>query len=54
MLSWADDAASQAAETTMRLPDGARMRRVRVVRAYSMFDRREATQYYPDVVTTRA
>jgi hypothetical protein len=30
------------------LPDGARLRRVRVVRDYGMFDRREAPQFYPD------
>jgi hypothetical protein len=30
------------------VPDGARLRRVRVVRDYSMFDRREAPQYYAD------
>lgn len=29
--------------------DGRRIRRVRVVRDYGMFDRREAPQYYPDV-----
>lgn len=31
------------------MQDGARLRRVRVVRDYGMFDRREAPQYYPDV-----
>jgi hypothetical protein len=30
------------------LRDGARQRRVRVVRDYGMYDRREAPQYYPD------
>jgi hypothetical protein len=30
------------------LQDGARLRRVRVVRDYGMFDRREAPQFYPD------
>jgi hypothetical protein len=32
------------------LQDGARLRRVRVVRDYGMFDRREAPQYYPDIM----
>ena len=32
-----------------RAAGGARLRRVRVVRDYGMFDRREAPQYYPDV-----
>ena len=31
------------------MPEGARLRRVRVVRDYGMFDRREAPQYYPEV-----
>jgi len=30
-------------------PDGVRLRRVRVVRDYGMFERREAPQYYPEV-----
>ena len=34
--------------TAARTADGARLRRVRVVRDYGMFDRREAPQYYPD------
>jgi heme-degrading monooxygenase HmoA len=29
--------------------DGAQMRRVRILRDYGMYDRREAPQYYPDV-----
>jgi heme-degrading monooxygenase HmoA len=38
----------QAAET-MSVGEGARLRRVRILRDYGMFDRREAPQYYPDV-----
>jgi hypothetical protein len=34
--------------TVAPVPDGGRVRRVRVVRDYGMFDRREAPQYYPD------
>ena len=41
--------AAAAFEANASLPDGARMRRVRVIRDYGMFDRREAPQYYPDV-----
>ncbi len=48
MLSWRDQVAAQAFETTVKLPDDARLRRVRVVRDYGMFDRREAPQYYPE------
>jgi heme-degrading monooxygenase HmoA len=48
MLTWRDQAAALAFENpTPR--SGVRLRRVRVVRDYGMFDRREAPQYYPDV-----
>ena len=49
LMSWRDHSAAEAFETSTRLPDGARLRRVRIVRDYGMFDRREAPQYYPDV-----
>jgi heme-degrading monooxygenase HmoA len=49
LLSWRDQGAAEAFEAPARLPDGARVRRVRVVRDYGMFDRHEAPQYYPDV-----
>jgi len=48
LLSWKDQAAAEAFERKASLPDGARLRRVRVIRDYGMFDRREAPQYYPD------
>jgi heme-degrading monooxygenase HmoA len=48
LISWRDQAAAEAFEGTISLKDGARLRRVRVVRDYGMFDRREAPQYYPD------
>ena len=48
MLTWRDGAAAEAFESALELPDGARLRRVRVVRDYGMFDRREAPQYYPE------
>jgi heme-degrading monooxygenase HmoA len=48
-VSWRDRAAAESFERIVSLPDGARLRRVRVVRDYAMFDRREAPQYYPDV-----
>src|ERR1700760_2434374 len=47
MLSWRDEVAAKAFEDTVNLPEGARLRRIRVVRDYGMFDRREAPQYYP-------
>jgi heme-degrading monooxygenase HmoA len=48
LISWRDRAAAEAFEATVSLKDGARLRRVRVVRDYGMFDRREAPQFYPD------
>ena len=49
LVSWRDQAAAEVFESTVALQNGARLRRVRVVRDYGMFDRREAPQYYPDV-----
>jgi heme-degrading monooxygenase HmoA len=49
LLSWRDQAAAETFEAAVSLQDGARLRRVRVVRDYGMFDRREAPQYYPEV-----
>lgn len=49
LMSWRTRADAEAFEAEMRLPDGARQRRVRIVRDYGMFDRREAPQYYPAV-----
>ena len=47
-ISWRDHAAAEAFESKVSLQEGKRLRRVRVVRDYGMFDRREAPQYYPD------
>jgi heme-degrading monooxygenase HmoA len=49
LMSWRDQGAAEAFEAGAALPNGARLRRVRIVRDYGMFDRREAPQYYPDV-----
>lgn len=48
LISWRDNDAAQRFEDEFSVPDGARLRRVRVIRDYGMFDRREAPQYYPD------
>jgi hypothetical protein len=48
-----DRKAADALERGMPLGDGARLRRVRILRDYGMFDRREAPQYYPDVERTK-
>jgi heme-degrading monooxygenase HmoA len=49
LMSWQSEHAALAYEASARPPLDARMRRVRVVRDYGMFDRREAPQYYPAV-----
>jgi heme-degrading monooxygenase HmoA len=49
LTSWRDHGAAEAFEAATKLQEGARLRRVRIVRDYGMFDRREAPQYYPDV-----
>jgi len=54
LMSWRDKTAAETFEAAAIMPDGARLRRVRVVRDYGMFDRREAPQYYPDVARPAA
>jgi heme-degrading monooxygenase HmoA len=49
LMSWRNQAAAEAFEGVTQLPDGARLRRVRIVRDYGMYDRREAPQCYPVV-----
>ncbi len=44
----ASNEAAARFEGEFTVPDGARIRRVRIIRDYGMFDRREAPQYYPD------
>lgn len=48
LVTWRDEAAAKAFEAAAALPAGARLRRIRVVRDYGMFDRREAPQFYPE------
>jgi heme-degrading monooxygenase HmoA len=49
LTSWRTNADAEAFAARVKLPEGGRLRRVRVVRDYGMFDRREAPQYYPAV-----
>jgi heme-degrading monooxygenase HmoA len=49
LLSWSNSTAAQSFEKKGKLAQELRLRRVRVVRDYSMFDRREAPQYYPEI-----
>jgi heme-degrading monooxygenase HmoA len=55
LLSWKDAHAAEVFETERRAKDseGGRLRRVRVVRDYGMFDRREAPQYFPEANDAR-
>jgi heme-degrading monooxygenase HmoA len=49
LMSWRTKANAEAFAKSARLPPDGRLRHVRVVRDYGMFDRREAPQYYPDI-----
>jgi heme-degrading monooxygenase HmoA len=50
LTSWRTHNDAEADTRDMKVPeDGARVRRVRIVRDYGMFDRREAPQYYAEV-----
>jgi heme-degrading monooxygenase HmoA len=49
LITWRTKANAEAFEQHVDLPEAARLRRVRIVRDYGMFDRREAPQYYPAV-----
>jgi heme-degrading monooxygenase HmoA len=48
MVTFKDEDEAKVFEGSVNLPEGARLRRVRIVRDYAMFDRREAPQYYPE------
>ncbi len=50
LMSWRSQGEAEAFERSLVPTDGIRLRRVRVVRDYGMFDRREAPQFYPDAV----
>jgi heme-degrading monooxygenase HmoA len=52
LLTWRSHADAETFEGSAALPEGGRRRRVRVIRDYGMYDRREAPQYYPDVKTS--
>jgi heme-degrading monooxygenase HmoA len=49
LLSFRDHVAAEAFSRSAPADEGRRLRCVRVVRDYGMFDRREAPQYYPEV-----
>lgn len=49
MIVWKSKEDAETFSKTVMLPPGGRLRHVRVVRDYGMFDRREAPQYYAAV-----
>lgn len=49
LLSWRDREAADRFAASRPITDETRLRQVRVVRDYGMYDRRESPQYYPDV-----
>jgi heme-degrading monooxygenase HmoA len=48
LASWRNHADAERSGGKVSLEEGKRLRRIRIVRDYGMFDRREAPQYYPD------
>jgi hypothetical protein len=48
MLTWREQTDAAAFARSQRFEHDVRLRCVRLVRDYGMFDRREAPQYYPD------
>jgi heme-degrading monooxygenase HmoA len=48
LMSWKTKANAEALANSATLPPDGRLRHIRVVRDYGMFDRREAPQFYPD------
>jgi heme-degrading monooxygenase HmoA len=49
LLSWRTQLQGEIFENSIPPRAGNRLRRVRIVRDYGMYDRREAPQYYPDI-----
>jgi heme-degrading monooxygenase HmoA len=54
MMVWKTNAEADAFAKFVKSPQGGRLRHVRVVRDYDMFDRREAPQYYPAIERERS
>jgi heme-degrading monooxygenase HmoA len=49
LVKWSDLAEAESFERVASLPESVRLRTIRVIRDYGMFDRREAPQYFADV-----
>lgn len=48
LATWRDRTDAEFFERKVSLAEGKRLRRIRIVRDYGIFDRREAPQYFPD------
>jgi heme-degrading monooxygenase HmoA len=53
LATWRNDQAAAEFGQRAALPAGARVRQVRVIRDYGMFDRREAPQFYAEATRTQ-
>ena len=53
LTSWKDEAAAEFAEGAFARDETIRTRQVRVIRDYGLVDRREAPQYYPEIIRSR-
>jgi heme-degrading monooxygenase HmoA len=49
LVKWGSLAPAETFQRDATLPDGVRLRNIRVIRDYGMFDRREAPQYFAEV-----
>lgn len=49
LMTWRNGDAADAYLDGWEIPGGVRVRQVRIVRDYGMYDRRESPQYYPEV-----
>lgn len=48
MATFKDNMTAESFIDSVSMPDGARLRSVRIIRDYGMFDRHEAPQYFPE------
>jgi heme-degrading monooxygenase HmoA len=53
LTTWRDQRAAEEFAKSVKAPHTGRLRKVRVVRDYGMFDRHEAPQYYPEAKKTK-
>jgi len=54
LIAWRGKSTAEAFESSSARREDTRLRRVRIIRDYGMFDRREAPQFYPEIQPVRA